>query len=389
VFRLKWSGANLESARDEGASGFEWLHYNAHPRRLHVIAHSHGGNVVRAGIEQLARRNVDLRRIRAVVSMGTPFFTYARTGVIALALAQIAAGIALMGPMLLCLYLFAGPAGVAKQPLSAWWFLAGCVFCAVVSGAMINGGWTLLGRPLRGTLPGAVRVHWVNLCSETDEAIQLLNTFVPRLRLFGGSKKSPDGPVWWGLVIAVSAVVLGAAILIAARMAPGSNLAQAGALAAGAGGIGVLYRLLKLTHVLVTNGASRVLDRIVVGRLRALACGDDVAAGITGVSTNPWRSHGAAHVPLPAAVEAEIEGRIAQATSGLWVKLRAAIAPGASFLDANIPHIVDQVLTGDELSHTVYYRVDGFVDVVADLLVATGDYVFANRLESVGRPINP
>ena len=68
-----WTGANTEGARREGgralAIELEQLEQDARVERYHVVAHSHGGNVLLNALRELPERP---RKLGLVVFMGTP-----------------------------------------------------------------------------------------------------------------------------------------------------------------------------------------------------------------------------------------------------------------------------------------------------------------------------
>ena len=374
MYRLKWSGDNKESARDDGADSLAHLFKGAAPRRVHVIAHSHGGNVTRTAIERLAKEKADLSRLGSVVSMGTPFFHYARGPVVARGWAMVAASAGFAVLFVKALELVLSPTGLAAGRL--WWVLVAAIpIAGLFTLVLLGSGSYLLRRQPKGVRPpGMAAVQWTNLCSANDEAVQLLRSFDRRIDMFGRSDWDGGWLIWFALLAGLCVMVMTAAFSAADALGWRSEPAQFGASMAGVLTCWLLVWLANRVLRYLTSRGSRLLDGLVTRRLRGLAYGDDGGEGMAGVRTMPWEDAGAC-VPLPAAVEAAIEAHVARTSGDLWARARRAIRPDASFLDVNFRYLVDEVLTGDELAHTVYYRVDALVDMVAELLVATGDYV--------------
>jgi len=379
VFRLKWHGDNLETARDAAADTFEALFEHSGRRPLHVIAHSHGGNVARAAIERLARKKQDIARIGTVVSMGTPFFTYSRGFWVRAVLTQASLTGLLLFFGYLCHSAHEAAGGFAASGLSKWiLFPAGVLFVilALLTGALLIG---LLRKPPRKGRKLRHKIRWFNLCSRNDEAIQLLaslNRPINLLSRFSGKAK----PSLVGTALCLAAFGLSFALLSIAIHYLRLDIDPEGVafvliwMASGY----VLYLWFVTLRQWFSTGTTAVLDSIISSRLRALAFGDDDGDGIVRVSKRPWPNYHDACISLPNAMEVEIEARISAATAGMWAKVRGAIAPNASFLDANFRYLVDEVLTGDELAHTVYYRVDSLVDLIAERLVESGDFVYCD-----------
>jgi len=376
VFRLKWDGQNQETARDAAADVFESVFERYGPRRIHVIAHSHGGNVVRTAIEQLARRKLDITRIGSVVSMGTPFFEYARSAW----LTSVVTRAALAGLFLWLNYLLVSAheaaGGFTAVGPREWVLFPAAMVCSLLTIVMayllIK---RLLDRPRKGRKTGPP-IRWLNLCSQSDEAIQLLASLNKSIRMLSRSagERPPRGLAIFLLFVALglSLTVLSVAIhYFGLPVSEEDSIVAVACLALGY----ALYRLLLIIRQWLLTGTTTLLDSVIIRRLRAIAFGDNDGDGIKAVRKFPWDGYDKAYVELSDDMEAEIEARISAATTGMWAKIRKAIKPDASFLDTNFGYLIDEVLTGDELAHTIYYRIDGFVDLIADQLVLSEDYV--------------
>ncbi len=78
IVPFRWSGANSEDQRQLAAHDLARLitRTNRQKRDIHIIAHSHGGNVVECALNALAwrRRRSRAAHVKSVTSVGTPFF---------------------------------------------------------------------------------------------------------------------------------------------------------------------------------------------------------------------------------------------------------------------------------------------------------------------------
>jgi hypothetical protein len=79
VSRFGWSGLNSEASRSHAAEllSKEIASLSRKPtiEKIHVVAHSHGGNVLLKSL-LLCRREIDERKLGTIVFLGTPFFKY-------------------------------------------------------------------------------------------------------------------------------------------------------------------------------------------------------------------------------------------------------------------------------------------------------------------------
>jgi pimeloyl-ACP methyl ester carboxylesterase len=77
---FSWSGANSEAARRMAgarlADYLEALEKDTELDRYHIIAHSHGGNVVQHALATLSK---DSRKVGTVVYLGTPILRFGRS----------------------------------------------------------------------------------------------------------------------------------------------------------------------------------------------------------------------------------------------------------------------------------------------------------------------
>ena len=383
VHRFLWGGENDEARRDAAAYnlGQDLDRLAGHGRRIHVLAHSHGGNVVRRALELQADKPATLKSIVSITCFGAPFFRYALIPSVVSFLVNLG--------LLIAAGLFFLVVRKIPESLRIWLILPLFLFIVISGGRFLRAMFEVFMETRRGRRVQAEDIAWRNYCSARDEAISLLSSFnarIPLMRSAAGGGR-PGVTIFQILVFAGVLVALymisGAIRLWAEELiglppdtGPGFSLQAVEAfgisllsfaLAAGATAAAIAaYLALKrlgLTFV----------DHLVTQRLRALAYGDERGV-LTGVGTCPWPGEDHVTAALPAEVEAAIEAHIEATTAGLWAKLRAGLAPGRPLIAQNIGQIVMDTLTWDELAHTVYGRVDAFIDMLAGDLVATGDW---------------
>jgi hypothetical protein len=161
-----WSGDNSEVERRRGAydlaNHIRFLHRHPDVSRIHIVAHSHGGNVVRRALRYL---NGPLWKIGAVVYLGTPFLHFADTAVWRRWLAAV------HWPMLTA---FAGLAA------AAFWVMSGSGFNNAYLGYTLTAiaaaaGYSLWGY-FRTSEGNALEMPAIALRFANDEAIQLLSS---------------------------------------------------------------------------------------------------------------------------------------------------------------------------------------------------------------------
>jgi hypothetical protein len=79
ISEFGWSGLNSEASRTHAAEllsrKIESLSRKPFIKRIHFVAHSHGGNVLLKAF-LLCRRKIDNRKLGSFVFLGTPFFEY-------------------------------------------------------------------------------------------------------------------------------------------------------------------------------------------------------------------------------------------------------------------------------------------------------------------------
>lgn len=158
-----WSGANSELERRQGAyrlaQYLHWLQERDDVSTIHVIAHSHGGNVVRRAFRYLA---APARKRGVVVCLGTPFLHFSDQAAWRRWAARVNWPMA--GVLGGCGW---GLAIVVRQPAPDYWQLY--LLTAVATGALVA-----LGRYARQAVSSRDDGRVVSIRFARDEAIQLL-----------------------------------------------------------------------------------------------------------------------------------------------------------------------------------------------------------------------
>jgi hypothetical protein len=79
ISEFGWSGLNSEASRTHAAkllsTKIQSLSQRPHIKKIHFVAHSHGGNVLLKSF-LLCRREIDNQKLGTVVFLGTPFLEY-------------------------------------------------------------------------------------------------------------------------------------------------------------------------------------------------------------------------------------------------------------------------------------------------------------------------
>ena len=405
--RFIWSGLNSEKARNEAASELATLIRKLADdgRSIHFLAHSHGGNVVRRAIELTARGSEPpAASIRSVSAFGTPFFHYSR--IARLTEAAIAATMLAVVTGLIAWLHFTAVA-IESENVETLIFY-GLLMLGGVALYSLGGLLFTLHRlaPLRGnTAPRiAANIDFCNFFTARDEAIGLLMSFNRSIVLMQRADfiqvwmngplgcgvgltvltvlATIPGVTWdslggtldylfdglWGFVITILAIVASLFVgLVTACLVAG-----------------VFVSMLTLP---VRLGAA-VMDQMITARLRKMAYGADAGNGMVAVQTFPWAGTEHCARQMPSEIEAEIEAHIGANSTELWARLRSGLAAGVPLLGQDLPRIVQQALTWEELSHTVYYHVEAFADLLAQRLIKTGDWQIRPHGGELERPLS-
>ena len=376
VYRFRWSGLNSEAAREEAARSLlgDLTLLTAEGRSVHLLAHSHGGNVARRAIELAEERHEgsDIR-VASVTSFGTPFFHYSWVRLLAAA----------VGYFVISLIAFAG-SWMARD----WLTDVRLVLGANVGGFAVGLLYLVLAANALSALVGTARkpdgpaaAGWRNFHAGRDEAISLLMSlnrpiYLMRLR---GKGRWMGGPLGCAFI-----AVAGFCLFLLALFAldASSSGADHSSDADDVIGIMIMLGIVGLGIAALLAAFDSLVDILVTARLRSIAFGDDAGNGIARVERYPWRGFEHCAVQIGADLEDAMEQHVASNTGLLWARIRGGLSPNAPLSARELKQAVENALTGDELSHTVYYHVPAFADLLAARLAATGDWL----LVGAGRP---
>lgn len=378
VLRFVWSGENSEKQREAAAKSLVQIISAAEAKghAIAIVAHSHGGNVARRACElaALQGRSSALPPWR-VVCMATPFFHYALAD-------------ALKRALVATLFMFLSAAG------SFWLTFPNVgvgsdidVAAAAVGGVLMIfaifylfaciRAWRELDLPryrMTSRFRNYAKFH--NLVAGRDEAIGLLRSFNQSIRLV--RQLNPTwwvaGPIKWYLVATTGAFLLTVTFITVAKVRDGSfnffefffflfNVTLLGL------SVIVAIRIVYILHWCI--------DHYISGRLRNLAYGNDAGIPMKAVETYPWPGNEDATMVLDEVAEAAVADHIERATAGFYAKLHESLEPHKSLFAQDMGAITQRVLTGDELAHNVCYRVEPFIDIVAELLTRGGHWRLA------------
>lgn len=366
-----WSGANSATARAAAAAGLQRTisHLAEGGKGVHVVGHSHGGNVANDAACRIDwRRSRGPRKIRSIATVGTPFLKL-RVGAfesVATLLASIIAAVAIAG----CLYALLIERHFLYAP-----YLLGALFGAPFYAAAL----TRLARAGRRKRP-SLRILAVR--HPNDEAIAFLQHVeridieafprgslnrasgagAPLISMLASVAMSPlyipnaiDAVQSSGEQVSVGVVALQSVIMIAIFAAPYFS---------------ITYFIVRLGALLILEGLLRgMLNGEVSGILKGLALGRD--GGMKVGDTSP-QSHyfGTAEVILQGDLAQRMINASSEATGRLFDKYRSSLfSVGADASNAVIEMARD-AMTWDSLIHTTYFDQPELADMIADHIVA-------------------
>jgi len=374
VIRFVWSGLNSEHERNEAAVALLGIVSRLHRagRPVHIIAHSHGGNVARRMLELAGSRfNQRVAAPATLTCVGTPFFHYNASVTIAHVLYSAIQCTVCIGLFFVIPRMDWPPQLLTACVITLHAAMMIFIFRFAVSVSQVR---LARNRNLRRLVE---RTSIVNVYSTRDEAIYLLSSLNGTIELMRRRSSfrwlsSPLGYLTLLSIGGVASVIILLAPLAAAGLSSVRELV--GALAV-LGVMALIFIIISAAHRLFDN----FIDRLITRRLRKAAFGDEDGAGITAVSCHPWPGTETCALPLAAEIDEAAEAYIAEHSAGAWGRLRATFAPSIPLLSQDIRRVVDDALTGDELVHTAYYRLERFADLMVTLLARSDDWVVARQ----------
>lgn len=390
IVPLLWSGANSARAREAGADELSDTIKRLdrqYKGQVHIIAHSHGGNVANEAAAWLRwGRRPGKERIASLTTVGTPFFKL-HTGA-----AERFAGLAFLGLSVLSGILFVLSSIVLALMLSTgemslqedgvFLGILG-VIVAVSLYFMLRlslQGYRRITRPTKQTeTEEAIHAIW----HRNDEAIAFLQkieampiTPFPR---WAWLRQSRNGAIVWGVRAVLFAGLTGTMLFVpAAASSPLlSPLVQAfgDGDAALAGflllyltplifiGVYLAYRLLFgfFTDAAIRPGANRMVE----GALKGMAFGRDGDEALSEVSTTSHvlPTH---EVILDGPLAERLRTNAAGAAAALIEKYRWSLFTIGSDTNAALTDLATDAMTWDSLIHTTYFDHQETAEMIAD-----------------------
>jgi hypothetical protein len=390
-----WSGANSAWDRERAANKLAGLIrklYNKYDS-IHVIGHSHGGNVANDAAVLLKwglRRNAKRERFDSLTTVGTPFFNI-RTGPLqtlaGILFLIIAWGSAILFPLLAA---FLGYEVLTGQSLTDDADLSGSVAALFYIGLVGPGLLFMLTmsrqgvrRILRPRHGGKTRTSILSIWHEHDEAIAFLQRVeevrlepFPRGALFRGSRAAA---ISFG-VLAVLIAALGNPVLHALGMGDLMGFANAGAENAGNDTFTVMmlglfiapaiFTVVYLFYRFIIGGLQEIAVRgamngYVAGVLRGVAMGRDGDQVLCNVAP---RSH--THRTNELVLAGECAERMKEGANGAAGKLidkyRWALFSVGGDSSASLTSLTTDAMTWDSLIHTTYFDQPEVAVAIAD-----------------------
>lgn len=403
-----WSGANSASGREVGADRLADLIRKLYNRYdgIHVIGHSHGGNVANDAAVLLKwglRRSERYERFDSLVTIGTPFFNQ-RTGWLQMLAGVIFLGIAwgsvIFLPLMAAIfgYMYFAPSTPDERTtgLGVLVYVAIAVPCVWFMLVMSRQGIRRILRPRAG---GKSSTSIFSIWHPNDEAISFLQRVeelqlepFPRGSLFRGSRGAAIGIG----VLMVIAVGLANPFLYAfgldlldLRPEPGQEdfaLDLFGIAVAGLVLAPVVFTAVYLTYRAIVGGvvqelaARGTMNRFVGGVMRGVAMGRDGDQVLFNIGP---RSH--THLTEEYIVAGECAARMQERANGtagqLIEKYRWSLFSVSGDTSASLTALTTDTMTWDSLIHTMYFEQPEVQEAIGAYIAAKarGDKTAAPR----------
>jgi|CXWL01.1.fsa_nt_gi hypothetical protein len=380
VTPLLWSGANSAMARSEAANQLKRaiLRLSGGRHSVHVVGHSHGGNVANDAACRLDwRRTKPPGKIASLATVGTPFLR-TRVGVVETALTWLFATVLILG-MAASLYYS------ARYGLDSGYALVFAV--DLLAAPVLMAAFLRMHRARRRRLerPPVLAVRHPN-----DEAIAFLE-HVERLNLDPfprGSLARGAGP--WSALVATVATVASPFYFADALKEQTANLVQTSGTASAPLEVSINYALsltatgtllaglvFPIVYALCRGAALVVLEGLLRGTmnrklgdvLKGLALGRDGGIQVGDVSAQSHH-YGTQDVVLTGEVSERMANASSEATRRLFDKYRTSLfSIGADASNAAIELARDS-MTWDSLIHTTYFDQPELAEIIAAHILA-------------------
>jgi hypothetical protein len=396
-----WSGANLVSEREKGAERLvKAIERNAKAHQsVHVIGHSHGGNVANdaAVLMRWGRRPAAREQLASVTTVGTPFLD-SRTGLLQMLGGLMFQAITWLSVLVLPLFILGGLAlalsNEQPEPGEASPMTIVLIMLVLVLPClwfMLNMSSRGVRRILRPRNKARNKRSVFSLWHENDEAIAFLQRVetlpleaFPRGALFRSSRSAAIG---WGvigvLVVGLLAPIsysLGADVLALERVfLPDEDAGRSGEnifiIAACALLVApIVFVAVFLVYRYVVGGLSELgargsLNRWITGVLRGIALGRDGDQApcrcATTSHTHPCETH-----VLSGPVAERMHAAAGGAADKLIEKYRWALFTVGADTNQSLATLASDAMTWDSLIHTTYFDQPEVADVIGDYIAA-------------------
>lgn len=400
-----WSGANSALEREKGADKLADAakRWGRQYGRLHLIGHSHGGNVVNEAVDHLrwGRVKPKQERIASVTTVGTPFFKLHTgtaekfAGLLFLWLTIISVAVFTIIALLLLIARAMGEGVDIEAPQAVLWGIGAAI--AAGGGFMIRlaiEGYRRITKPNKvANIPHRVLAVW----HQNDEAIAFLQKVeqAPIAPFSQGAflRGSRGAGIVWG----VRAVIFWTLFLIALAIGWFFNLRtpEQGVFASlvhdvysdmeGPGDVFLYFGMwmmlaplifvtVYLTYrlffgVLTELFARKPANRAVEGALKSMAFGRDGDQRLSNIATSshtlPTRE-----VVLDGEVAQRLQETAAGAATRLIEKYRWALFTVGADTNATLTELSTDAMTWDSLIHTTYFDQPEVAVLIADHIAA-------------------
>jgi hypothetical protein len=389
VIAHKWTGANSALARERAAERLAKLIRKHRGKRVHIVAHSHGGNVAAHAAELIGwgRRGSPLATLTTV---GTPFFE-SRFG-----RAEYLGALAFLAMMVLSALTMASVIGAAlmQQDSSRVGFIATVAVLSAFSFAFVLPlalqGWRRVSRRRRRL--HSVEVH--SIWHANDEAISFLQSVekahiepFPPGALFRGSRTAAilfSVRATLVLVLALLAVGLGSLAINYAlneRWLPDDHFLASFNLGVSTASrvvwvttstALVIFSALYVFARLFFGGAPELLargrlNRWVAGAVRGMAFGRDSDQPLGNVRCTA-HAFTTREIKLDGDVATQLKVGASEAAARLLEKYRWRLFNVGGDQAEVLREMTGDAMTWDGLVHTTYFDHAEVADVVADII---------------------
>jgi hypothetical protein len=389
-----WSGANSARAREEGADKLADVVKRLHRAYdgVHIIGHSHGGNVANEAADFLrwGRRGAK-RRIASLTTVGTPFFrnvtgaAEAAAGLIFLVLTLLSTAVVAIFGLAALIMVFTGEFTTAEA-LTMVTLLAPTVLAIIFMLRLsFNGARRILRPTSRG---GGTSIHAI--WHKNDEAIAFLQKVealpiepFPKGMLARGSRSAA---IVWGVRVVLLIALVATYSLVAMPLgAPAPHFMVGTSEERSFGPIpdNIMYFVLgtplvfsfvylgyRLLFGVIPEFTLRgVLNKAVGGLLRGMAFGKDGDQRLSQIA--PYsHTQETEEVVLDGPAADRMQVNAAGAAAQLIEKYRWALFTVGEDTNASISAMATDAMTWDSLIHTTYFDQPEVAEMIADYIAA-------------------